>query len=119
MDRHDRRVELIGNFRLIRDLLQHFWKFFHSTFLSLPKKFLFGSFQVKDAIVDRISNIMIVKTGLINKTDRIGTIGKKDMGDSMTGIDLTSSNRHKQLTDTSIICIILPNMALAIVLSCL
>lgn len=49
---------------------------------------------------------MIVKTGLINKTDRIGTIGKKDMGASMTGIDLTSSNRHKQLTDTSIICII-------------
>lgn len=37
MDRHDRRVELIGNFRLIRDLLQLFWKFFHSSFLSLPK----------------------------------------------------------------------------------
>lgn len=49
---------------------------------------------------------MTVKTGQKNKTDRIGTTGKKDMGDSMTGTGLTSSHRDKQLTDTGIICII-------------
>lgn len=38
---------------------------------------------------------MIVKIGLINKIDRIGIIGKKDMGDSMIGIDFISSNRYK------------------------
>ena len=40
---------------------------------------------------------MTDKTGLKNKTEGIGTIGKRDMDDSMT--DLTSNSNHKHLTD--------------------
>lgn len=39
---------------------------------------------------------MTDKTGLKNKTEGIGTIGKRDMDDSMT--DLTSNSNHKHLT---------------------
>ena len=50
--------------------------------------------QVKGAIVVKISSIMIDKTGLKNRTDRIGTTGKRDMDDSMTGLTSNSSRRH-------------------------
>ena len=52
-------------------------------------------FQVKAAIVDKISNIMIDKTGQKNRTGKIGTTGRRDMGASMTG--LTNSHRHNHL----------------------
>ena len=57
-------------------------------------------FQVKATIVDKISNIMIDKTGQKNRTGKMGTTGRRDMGASMTGL----TNRHTD-TDTIILLI--------------
>ena len=54
-------------------------------------------FQVKAAIVVKTNSIMIDKTDLKNRIDRIGTTGKRDMGDSMIG--LTNNSLHKRLTN--------------------
>lgn len=53
--------------------------------------------KVKAGIVVKISSILTDKTGLKNRTEGIGTIGKRDMDGSMT--DLTSNSNHKHLTD--------------------
>ena len=37
---------------------------------------------------------MIDKTGLKNRTDRIGTTGKRDMDGSMIGLTSNSSRKH-------------------------
>ena len=83
---------------------RYFWEDFAkrssqlSAVLVLGKNTIFLTFfQAKAAIVDKISNIMIDKTGQKNRTDRINTTGRRDMGDSMTG--LTNRDRHNHLTD--------------------
>ena len=58
---------------------------------------MYPLFQVKAVIVDKISSIMIDKTGQTNRTDRIGTTGRRDTGGSMTG--LINIHRHNHLTD--------------------
>lgn len=73
-------------------------------------------FQVKVAIVDKISNIMIDKTGQKNRTGKIGTTGRRDMGASMTG--LTNSHRHNHLINLETICIVNQRNMTALVMAC-
>ena len=76
------------------------WKGF-SFFLMLA--YPLSNFQVKAAIVDKISNIMIDKTGQKSRTGKIGTTGRRDMGDSMTGP--TNNHRHNHLINLGTMCI--------------
>lgn len=65
-------------------------------FIFLVKRLFKPPFQVKAAIVVKTNSIMIDKTDLKSRIDRIGTTGKRDMDDSMIG--LTSKTFHKRRT---------------------
>ena len=100
---------------------RYFWEDFAkrssqlSAVLVLGKNTVFLTFF---QAVDKISNIMIDKTGQKNRTDRIDTTGRRDMGDSMTG--LTNRDRHNHLTDLGAIQqALLTNDYCKILLSCL
>ena len=63
----------------------------------LLKRNVKSPLKVKAGIVVKISSILTDKTDLKNRTEGIGTIGKRDMDGNMT--DLTSNSNHKHLTD--------------------